>query len=70
MPLINEHLSISSWRKTKKWDVGGDEFGSIDEVGVFEVANLSLDEPKLEAFLVQGEKDIMRDEDANKEEVP
>ena len=56
--------------KTKLWDVGRDEFGSIDEVGVLEVVNLSLDEPGLEALLVQGEKDIMRDEDANKEEVP
>ena len=37
------------------WDVSRDEFESI-EVGVLEVANLSLDEPELEAFLVQGEK--------------
>ena len=52
------------------WDVGGDQFGSIDEVGVLEVVNLSLVEQKSEAFLVEGEKDIMRDEDANVEKVP
>ena len=52
------------------WDVGRDEFGSTDEVSVLEVANLSLDESELEAFLVEEEKDIMQDEDANMEEIP
>ena len=52
------------------WDVGGYEFGSIDEVRILKVVNLSLNEPELKAFLVQGKKDIMRDENANTEEVP
>ncbi|KAF2293829.1 hypothetical protein GH714_005037 [Hevea brasiliensis] len=31
--------------KTKLWDVGGDQFGSMEDVGVLEFANLSLDQP-------------------------
>ncbi|CAH9068878.1 unnamed protein product, partial [Cuscuta europaea] len=30
---------------TKMWDVGGDQFASLEDVGVLEFANLSLDEP-------------------------
>ena len=30
------------------WHVGGDDFGSMEDVGVLEFANLSLDEPELE----------------------
>ncbi|KAG8379144.1 hypothetical protein BUALT_Bualt07G0057600 [Buddleja alternifolia] len=33
---------------TKMWDVGGDAFESSDDVGILEIANLSLDEPGLE----------------------
>ena len=33
------------------WDIGGDTFDSFDGVGILEVANLSLDEPDLEAIL-------------------
>ncbi|KAJ1377248.1 Ribonuclease H-like superfamily [Sesbania bispinosa] len=36
--------------ETKMWDIAGDEFGSLDECGILEVANLSLDEPELEAM--------------------
>ncbi|CAN6920343.1 unnamed protein product [Brassica oleracea] len=34
--------------KTKMWDVGGDDFYSMEDVGYLEFANLSLDEPDLE----------------------
>lgn len=30
------------------WDVGGDAFDSFEDVGVLEVANLSLDEPDMD----------------------
>jgi len=30
------------------WDIIGDEFGSLDENEILEVANLSLDESELE----------------------
>ena len=31
------------------WDVGGDNFGNMEEVGVLDFAILSLDEPDLES---------------------
>ncbi|GJN11691.1 hypothetical protein PR202_ga29901 [Eleusine coracana subsp. coracana] len=34
--------------ETKMWDVGGDSFESLSGVGILKVANLSLDEPKLQ----------------------
>ena len=30
------------------WDIARDEFGSLDENEILEVANLSLDKPELE----------------------
>ncbi|XP_012854393.1 PREDICTED: uncharacterized protein LOC105973898 [Erythranthe guttata] len=36
---------------TKMWDVGGDEFGSMEDTGILEIADLSLDEPELETVL-------------------
>ena len=30
------------------WDVGGDDFGTMEDTGFLELANLSLDEPELE----------------------
>ncbi|GJR38872.1 hypothetical protein Tco_1214556 [Tanacetum coccineum] len=35
--------------KTKMWDVGGDEFGTMEDTGFLELAQLSLDEPELES---------------------
>ena len=37
------------------WDVGGDDFGSMEDVGVLEFANLSLDEPELESIFFDEE---------------
>ncbi|KAH1133249.1 hypothetical protein GYH30_011898 [Glycine max] len=34
--------------ETKMWDVAGDNFGSLDDCGILEIASLSLDEPELE----------------------
>ena len=33
------------------WDIAGDKFDSFDDVGMLEVANLSLDEPEMEVVL-------------------
>ena len=30
------------------WDIVGDDFGSLDDCGVLEIASLSLNEPELE----------------------
>ncbi|CAD6242106.1 unnamed protein product [Miscanthus lutarioriparius] len=35
--------------ETRMWDVGGDSFDSLGGIGILEVADLSLDEPKLQA---------------------
>lgn len=44
------------------WDIGGDEWNLSDGAGILEVANLSLDEPDMEAVLFtddgQGNTDI------------
>ena len=39
------------------WDLGGDEFGSFEDIGILEVANLSLDEPEMEAMLFTDDMD-------------
>ncbi|XP_050385846.1 uncharacterized protein LOC126802279 [Argentina anserina] len=45
---------------TKMWDVRGDEFDSLEDtnVGRLEIAELSLDEPQLEAVLFGDDDDI------------
>ena len=46
------HLSRTDAYKTgetRMWDVGGDSFDSLGGISILEVANLSLDEPELEA---------------------
>ncbi|KAG6413653.1 hypothetical protein SASPL_126367 [Salvia splendens] len=47
------HLSrrTDAYKKgeTRMWDVGGDSFDSLSGVGLLEVADLSIDEPELQA---------------------
>ncbi|KAF2288724.1 hypothetical protein GH714_011583 [Hevea brasiliensis] len=49
--LLSRNSSQYYDEKTKLWDVGGDQFGSMEDVEVLEFANLSLDEPELESIL-------------------
>uniref|UniRef100_A0A5B7AFB0 BED-type domain-containing protein n=1 Tax=Davidia involucrata TaxID=16924 RepID=A0A5B7AFB0_DAVIN len=51
--------------ETKMWDIAGDTFDSFEDVGVLEVANLSLDEPELEAvvFMDDGNEREEEEED-------
>ncbi|XP_052201701.1 uncharacterized protein LOC127807702 [Diospyros lotus] len=49
--LLSRNTSQYYDEKTKMWDIGGDEFGSMEDVGILEFANLSLDEPELESVL-------------------
>ncbi|KAG4990910.1 hypothetical protein JHK87_024367 [Glycine soja] len=37
-----------NWKETKMWDVTVDDFGSLDDCDILEIASLSLDEPELE----------------------
>lgn len=39
------------------WDVGGDAFGFGEDAGILEIANLSLDEPDLEALIFNNDND-------------
>lgn len=32
-------------------DIGGDEFGSMDDIGIHEIAQLSLNEPEIEIIV-------------------
>ncbi|KAJ1393400.1 hypothetical protein SESBI_35001 [Sesbania bispinosa] len=43
--------------ETKLWDIAGDEFDSLDEFGILEVANLSLDEPELEVMFFNDDQE-------------
>ena len=43
--------------ETKMWDIAGDTHDSFEDVGVLEVANLSLDEPKLETVVFTDDVD-------------
>ncbi|KAI8524722.1 hypothetical protein RHMOL_Rhmol13G0170700 [Rhododendron molle] len=44
------------------WDIAGDQFGSLDEVGMLEVANISLDEPEMEAIVFTDDGDEILEE--------
>lgn len=37
--------------ETRLWDVGGDQFDPLDGAEELEIANVSLDEPELEALI-------------------
>lgn len=37
--------------ETRTWDIGGDAFDDLDDVGVLTIATLSLDEPEMEAVI-------------------
>ncbi|KAH6772889.1 hypothetical protein C2S51_011293 [Perilla frutescens var. frutescens] len=68
MVFIHSNLRLLS-RKTpeyykgdsKMWDIGDDNFGTLDDVGDLEITQLSLDEPELESifFTEDGNEDIM-----------
>ena len=49
--------------ESKMWDVGGDSFDSLDDLGILEIANLSLDEPELEAIVFSNEDEELEEED-------
>ena len=38
---------------TRLWDVGGDHFDPLDGAEELEIASLSLDEPEMEAVIIQ-----------------
>ncbi|XP_066327000.1 uncharacterized protein [Miscanthus floridulus] len=54
--------------ETRMWDVGGDSFDSLSGVGLLEVADLSIDEPELQAVSFGlGDLDVEENEEAEEE---
>ena len=51
--LLSKKTPEYSKGETKTWDIAGDAFDSLEDVGMLEVANLSLDNPKLEAEITR-----------------
>ncbi|XP_027342768.1 uncharacterized protein LOC113855350 [Abrus precatorius] len=60
--LLSRKSKNYSEGESRMWDIGGDEWDSIEGVGILEVASLSLDEPDLEAVIftddVEGNNEI------------
>ncbi|KAL9669687.1 hypothetical protein QQ045_007235 [Rhodiola kirilowii] len=46
--LLSRSKSEYLGERTKMWDVGGDEFGTLEDTSILEFADLSLDEPEME----------------------
>ncbi|KAG5151812.1 hypothetical protein JHK84_028284 [Glycine max] len=46
--LLSRNTPEYHQEETKMWDVAGDDFGSLNDCGILEIASLSLDEPKSE----------------------
>ncbi|KAF2287277.1 hypothetical protein GH714_039524 [Hevea brasiliensis] len=65
--LLSRNSSQYYDEKTKLWDVGGDQFGSMENVGVLEFANLSLDEPELESVLFDENATTSMEEEKEKD---
>ncbi|GMP97241.1 hypothetical protein CsSME_00045573 [Camellia sinensis var. sinensis] len=55
--LLSRRSQLYTEGETKLWDVGGDAFDSLEGSGFLEIANLSLDEPEMEAILFNEEVD-------------
>ncbi|XP_057779725.1 uncharacterized protein LOC130998313 [Salvia miltiorrhiza] len=68
--LLSRRTPEYSKGETKLWDIGGDNFGTLQDVGDLEIAELSLDEPELESvvFTEEGGGDIPDGEEDEDEE--
>ena len=53
--LLSRNSSQYHEEKTKMWDLARDEFGSLDDSGIIDIAHLSLDEPDSEAMFFNDE---------------
>ncbi|KAL5134361.1 hypothetical protein HKD37_03G007538 [Glycine soja] len=48
--LLSRNTPQYHQEETKIWDVARDDFGSLDDCGILEIASLSLDEPELKGI--------------------
>ncbi|KAG5548096.1 hypothetical protein RHGRI_013702 [Rhododendron griersonianum] len=53
--LLPRRTRVYTEGDTKLWDVGGDAFDSLEDVGILEIANLSLDESEMKAVTFNDE---------------
>ncbi|GKA25224.1 putative zinc transporter protein [Tanacetum coccineum] len=51
--LLSRSTDQYNEEKTMMWDVGGDDFGTLEDTGFLKFASLSLDEPELESFFLR-----------------
>lgn len=65
--LLSRKTPQYSQGENKMWDIAGDAFESLDGVGMLEIANLSLDEPDIEAGIL--ENDLKNLDDATMDDV-
>ena len=49
------------------WDVGEDDFGSMEDVWVLEFTNFSLDEPELESIFFNEDSNQSTEKEKNNE---
>ncbi|KAI0504175.1 hypothetical protein KFK09_015124 [Dendrobium nobile] len=49
--LLSRKIPLYMTCDNKVWDVAGDGFECLDDMGLLEIANLSLDEPELEEMI-------------------
>ncbi|KAK1591824.1 hypothetical protein Q3G72_014238 [Acer saccharum] len=49
--LLSRKSDLYSRGESKMWGIAGDSFDSLEDVGLLEVANLSLDEPELDSVI-------------------
>ena len=55
--LLSRRTPLYTQGECKLWDICGDAFDSMDGAGMLEIADLSLDEPEMEAVLFRDEGD-------------
>ena len=60
--LLSRRTPEYSKGETKSWDIAGNAFDSLEDLGMLEVANFSLDDPKLEAEIIKDDG-VDKDED-------
>ncbi|XP_038715219.1 uncharacterized protein LOC120008915 isoform X1 [Tripterygium wilfordii] len=67
--LLSRRQPDYSKGESKMWDIAGDKFGTFEDVGELEVAQLSLDEPDLECvvFADDGDEGILGESHETKE---
>ncbi|KAL0914156.1 hypothetical protein M5K25_017665 [Dendrobium thyrsiflorum] len=68
LQLLSRKTPTYMKRDNKMWDVARDGFESLDDIGILDIANISLDEPELKAMIfIEDDIEVQRQapEEAN-----